>query len=188
MNETYVPVPEGRRGRWSVERFQVSDSEARFGNLRAALKGRGGINAGTYTKLVCDREIVMSDTPDELRDFQLAVRMATGRVLVNGLGLGLVVGQMLSKADVLELTVVEVEADVIELVGDHYRDPRLTIVHADAYAYQPPRGKRYDAVWHDIWPYISGDNYPGILRLRKKYAQRTRWQACWCEDESRDMR
>jgi hypothetical protein len=41
------------------------------------------------------------------------------------------------------VTVVEIDADVIALVGPSYvADRHLTIVHADAFAYQPrPRGR-----------------------------------------------
>jgi hypothetical protein len=79
-----VAVPEGRRGPWSVERFALHDMP------RTGAFGRGAAAAGTYTKLShAGRGIVMSDTPDEMRDHREAVARACGSCLINGLGLGM---------------------------------------------------------------------------------------------------
>lgn len=179
-----VSISEGSKGKWSVARFSVTEDEAKFTSMRAAFKGRGWVPAGTYTKLVCNgRGIVMSDTPDEMRDHRYAVYRAKGHVLVNGLGIGMVLTNLLKKPEVTTVTVVEIDADVIALVGPHYTDPRVTIVHESAFDYAPPKGIRYGAVWHDIWDTICGDNLPEMTRLKRKYGRRADWQGCWCEYE-----
>jgi hypothetical protein len=74
---------------------------------------------------------------------------------------------------------------VIALVGPSYAaDPHLTIVHADAFAYQPPPGRRYAMVWHDIWDRISATNLASMAALMRKFEPIADWQGCWAEDLS----
>lgn len=182
-----VTVPVGSRGKWAIERFTVSEQEAKFSALRAVVKGRGYVRAGTYTKLVHQsRGIVMSDTHDERRDHMFAVHKASGHVLINGLGIGMVLAAILRKQNVERVTVVEIDPDVIALVGPTYlTDPRVTIIASSALDYRPPKGERYGAVWHDIWDTICADNLPQMTTLKRKYGRRTDWQGCWCEYECR---
>lgn len=180
-----VTVPEGQIGPWAVKRFEVDQESAAASQLRAMFKGRGAVPAGTYTKLTRNGSIVMSDTPDEMRDHYDAVRKARGRVLINGLGLGMVLAAVLAKPEVERVTVVEIDADVIALVGEHYACARVEIVNASAFDYQPPKGVRYGAVWHDIWGDICSDNLPDMTTLKRKYGRRADWQGCWCEWECR---
>lgn len=175
-----VEVPEGRSGDYSVERFTVSEQDAKFSTF--SYSGRY-VTAGTYTRLRRGRTVVMSDTPAERRDHAYFVSLATGSVLVNGLGLGMCIKAVLAKDDVAEVTVIEKSPDVIRLVAPALTDPRLTIIEADALAWQPPKGKRYDAVWHDIWDNICADNLPDMHKLHRKYGRRTDWQGSWCRAE-----
>lgn len=105
-----------------------------------------------------------------------------GEALINGLGIGMVLKNVLLKDEVEEVTVVERSADVIALVAPHYRDPRVTVVHADAMEYAPPKGKRFDAVWHDIWTFVCADNLPQMHRLHRRYGRRAAWQGSWSRD------
>lgn len=183
-----VKVPEGRRGPWEISRFTVSENEAAWERIQAIQSGRC-IPAGTYTRLTHDRRgVVMSDTPDEIRDHLGAVINARGHVLINGLGIGMVLGAVLRKPEVERVTVIEIDPDVIALVGPAYVDARVEIVQSDAYAYKPPRGVRYGMVWHDIWDAICADNLAGMSRLKRKYCRRTDWQGCWAEYQCRRWR
>jgi hypothetical protein len=184
-----VNVPDGTRGAWSVQTFTISEDEAKFSNLRAMFGGQGYamVRPGTYKRLVHERRgVVMSNTPMEVNQARSAYRQAKGRILVNGLGLGMILEGMLSKPDVTSVRVVEIDADVIELVGSHFRsDPRVEFVHADAYEYRPSKGERFDYVWHDIWDDISPDNLPLMTKLTRKYARRSDRQAAWAREECR---
>jgi len=193
-----VNIPEGQSGNWRVEHFEISEDEAKFENMRCAINGRNRyIRPGNYTRLMHNDTVVMSDTPAEMRDHYEAVRAASGHCLVNGLGLGMVVCAMLdkrvddrgvrtddpnTKLAVDHVTVIEKSEDVIRLVGPaleaRYGD-RLTIVHADAYDYKPPKGVRYNAVWHDIWNHLCVDNLPLMHKLHRKYGRRAEWQGSW---------
>ena len=59
----------------------------------------------------------MSTTPFEQRTNRTAFYDATGRVLINGLGLGMLLAAILRKPDVKRVRVIEHDADVIALVG-----------------------------------------------------------------------
>ena len=188
-------VPAGKRGNWVVEKFVVSKQDVKLNNLRAMISfSARPIKAGSYTRLVRTngfRTVVMSDTPVECDDLSEVIDKATGNVLINGLGLGLVADAVLQKTDVEHVTVIEFEEDVIKLVGDFYKKKygdRLTIIHADAFAFKPNKNAFYDVVWHDIWDDICSDNLKEMGRLHRKYARRCGWQGSWCKGECRILR
>lgn len=175
-----VTIPEGERGPWRIQRFEVEKND--LTNLRLALDGRG-CHPGIYTKLVhARRGVVMSDTTAEKRDHTYFVHKAHGHVLINGLGLGMCLGAVLQMPEVSQVTVVEIDADLIRLVGPHYTDPRCQIIHDNAFDYRPPKGLHYGAVWHDIWDTICEDNLPEMHRLHRKYGRLADWQGSWGRD------
>jgi hypothetical protein len=55
---------------------------------------------------------------------------------------------------------------------------------SDAFTYQPPPGRRYAMVWHDIWHRISPANLDSMAALMRKYEPIADWQGCWAEDQS----
>lgn len=123
-----VTVPEGQKGAWSVERFEITSI---YQDFRALSIGRG-IPRGTYTRLRRNGKVIMSDTPSERRDHVGFVFKARDHCLINGLGLGMCLAAILKKPEVSAVTVVEIDKDVIDLVGPHYDEPRVEIVHAIA--------------------------------------------------------
>lgn len=148
---------------------------------------------GTYTGLYCKgRGVIMSDTPDEIRDHYSAIMEATGHVLINGLGLGVVLQAVARKPEVTKVTVIEISSDVIQLVGFHYQQmfgDKVEIIQADAYEYQPPKGIRYGYVWHDIWDSLCIDNLSEMAKLHRKYGKKAQkqdsWGKAWCLREKR---
>ena len=126
---------------------------------------------------------VMSNTPDEIRDFYGFVRMAKGKILVNGLGLGVLLKALLDKEEATKITVIEKSEDVIKLVGNSITDKRVTIINADAFEYKPQKGETFDCVWHDIWDYITEENLPEMAKLHRKYGRKTNYQESWCKSD-----
>ena len=192
-----VDLPTGQSGNWRVERFEVTEEDAKWERLRSTIAHgafRMPVPAGHYTRLMCGTgfgALVISDTPAEVRDHIHPIHLAKGRVLVNGLGLGVVAQAMLMKPKVDKLTVIELSSDVIQLVGDHYLQrfgKRLEIINTDALTWKPPKGMRYDVVWHDIWNAICADNLPEMHRLHRRYGRRTDWQGSWCRAECESHR
>jgi hypothetical protein len=184
-----VTVPDGVCGNWRVETFEVTERQAGFANLRAALGHRlEAVNAGSYKRLMRGQTVVMSNTPMEVRTHRELIWRAQGAVLINGLGLGMALTAILAKPSVTEVTVIERSPEVLALVGPSFSaDPRVTLVEGDAFTYQPPRGKRYDCVWHDIWDYVMRSNLPEMTTLHRRYGRRTRWQESWAREECRHL-
>ena len=173
-----VDVPEGQVGDWRVSKFSVNKDVAVMSVFTDGPSRM--VYPGTYTELTHRGHLVMSDTPAERHDHEEPVRRAIGSVLINGLGLGMVLQAVLDKPTVTDVTVIEIAPEVIQLVAPTYQhDPRLTIINDDAYTWQPPKGKRYNMVWHDIWPDLSLDNLPEMAKLHRKYGRRCDWQGSW---------
>ncbi|MGI9492498.1 MAG: hypothetical protein ACR2QF_08875 [Geminicoccaceae bacterium] len=188
MSLHQVDIPEGAAGAWTVQRFTISEDDARLDQMRCAFTFSGGgvrraVRPGTFTRLMRGRTVVMSDTHAERFDHLEPVRRATGSVLINGLGIGVVLRNVLAKEDVTDVTVIELSPDVISLVAPHYDDPRVTIIQSDAMTCKPPKGKRYQVVWHDIWDYICADNLPDMHKLHRRYGRIADWQGSWCRRE-----
>lgn len=185
-NPLYWPVsaPDGQSpcGKIKIDTFTVSEDDAKFHNIRA--RGRGSIYPGTYKRLTINGDTVMSNTPMEVRTNMEANRRAHGRVLINGLGLGMLVEKMLTKPEVEHITVIEKNPEVIALVSPVFENnERVTIIEADAFSYKPPKGETYQLVWHDIWTFICADNLPEMHTLHRKYGRRAEYQMSWAREE-----
>lgn len=107
-----------------------------------------------------DHVPIMSDTPAEVNEHIDAFRDAHGKVVITGLGLGVIVSGLLAHPDVDTITVVEIDKDVIALTGPYYEDePRVTIVNDDAIHFaETYDGPGFDYAWHDIWSHIADRN------------------------------
>jgi hypothetical protein len=178
-----VGVPEGESGKWKVSRFTIDESS--IGRFYFAFHGRP-VPVGDYTRLTVDGEVMMSDTPAEIKDSLSFIYAARGNCLINGLGLGVVLKAVASKPEVTHIDVVEKEQDVINLVWPTYQgNPKITLYHDDALSIRWPGDKTWDYAWHDIWMFISADNMPEITRLKRKYSGKVSKQMTWCEQEVR---
>jgi hypothetical protein len=179
-----INVPDGVSGDWEVSTFNVTEQDCEIFNMRALYHPGGRtIKAGTYKKLTRRGTIVMSNTPAEIRDhlgFIYRARRSNGNILINGLGLGVCLSAILESTTIKTVTVIEKSSDVIALVSPSFANyKRVTIICADAFEWKPPKDIRYDAVWHDIWDNICGDNLPQMSKLHRKYARKTEWQDSW---------
>ena len=188
MNENYkVNVPIGEKGIWRIEKFTVTPEDEKLEMLRSVFSSssRGRFTpAGEYTRLMRGGAVVMSDTPDEINDIRVPIRRATGNILINGLGLGVLLNAVLMKSNVCHVTVIELSGDVIELVGTYYKKlygNRLEIINADALKFRS-NGSHYNLVWHDIWDNICEDNLPQMKTLHRKYGRKCDWQGSWCRE------
>lgn len=191
-NNYQIDVPEGESGPWKIRKCEAKkdDLSLCIFNMRA---GSRGIPPGTkYTELTRSGEIIMTDTPAEIRDhyeFFSNIQYLTAEayqptVLIHGLGLGMAVnGAFMSGAGYV--TVIERSQDVINLVGPHWQtkySDRLKIIEGNAYTWQPETGQRWDVVWHDIWDSLSTDNLREMAKLHRRFGKRCNWQGAWCVD------
>jgi len=118
-------LPEARSGEWVIERFEVPQpafTDPGWDTRPDWIKSP----PGTYTRLRRDNEVFMTDLRDEwwtqLEFIEEACRRG-GNLLITGLGLGLVVEEIMGKAGSERLargeiiTVLELSEDVIRLVA-----------------------------------------------------------------------
>lgn len=179
-----VDLPECEQDGLRIEKITVGQND-----IRNFMYGSRAARPGVYTALTLNGRLWMSDTSAEKKDHMPAVWQMHGlkakRVLINGLGLGMVLKAALAMDHVEHVDVVEIDERVVSLVGPHYtKDPRVQIHHADAYEQTTrwPKGTRWDVAWSDIWPDICTDNLEGMARLRRSYGRRTIWHDCWLRD------
>lgn len=194
FDQMQVTVPEGTYRDCSVKRFEVTGKELE--SLRYQLDGRG-CQPGTYTRLDHNGVLWMSDTTAERYDHgdpAYEIRDRGGRVLIGGLGLGMILNFALLQDNVTHVDVVEISRPVIKLVGAHYRDMAkergkiLRIHQDDVFKKQWPRGTRWNVAWFDVWPDITDENLASMTRLRRSYGRRADWVGCWSQELLRSMR
>ena len=154
-----VGYAETEKGIWKIEKFTVEENSP--GRFYYMVHGRD-VTPGNYTRLMCNGSVMMSDTPAELQDFRYFVRIAKGRILINGLGLGCITKALLSKLEVTHIDVVEIDKDVIDLIVPYFEKDiqagRLTIYHGDAMTFKFPPKIKWDYVYHDIWIAVCTDD------------------------------
>lgn len=177
----------GESGEWKLKRFTVTPYGAKLHNIGEILSGRNRfIWAGEFWGLFHRGAVIMSNTPAEISDHRSFIDKASGKVLIGGLGLGMVVKYLLEKSSITKITVVEKSSDVIKLVAPAYQcDPRVEIINADIFEFRP--SEKYDCAWFDIWDDISGIEYPEMKRLHRKYCRCVGWSDSWLRKASRKL-
>jgi hypothetical protein len=203
-----IPNMEFGNGRFIIDRFTVSKSAAINFNTHHLANGSQTrfIMPGEYTRLrekdpkgefKLDEErwmVWMSDTPAERKDHDEVYAMAKelgGRILVHGLGLGVIVNALLELPNIEHVTVWDIEEDILEHVGGFYLEKfgseRLTLVQGDAFEHKPKKGETWTIAWHDIWPTLDSDNLKPMQRMCARFRTRVAWQECWGREVCRWM-
>lgn len=181
-------LPEGRSGDWALE--LVVQPPRRGGAARAADPRPECFHyrPGVYRRLRRGDTTFMTDLYDEWFTQREGIAESCrrgGRVLVTGLGLGLVVDSMLGTpgSRVERITVVELSEDVVRLVAPHLRErwgERVEVVCADAFTWRPPAGARYSVGWHDVWPDPHGTAVEAeVAAIEAHYRGVCDWQGSW---------
>lgn len=185
-------LPEGESDGWSLKRFEIEDDvRMRLANMRMAMKGVGDrmVIPGTYTRLFRGDTLVMSDTPAEKSDHVSFVIQSRGRVLIGGLGMGMVLNAVARREVVEHVTVIELEDGPINLVWDFYKErygDKIDLIQADVREWKSP-GQRWDCVWMDIWDDICADDWDEHKLLKRRYAQKADYVDTWVHDLVQDL-
>ncbi len=133
------------------------------------------LNGGV--SLLTGKTTMMSLTPMEIESHLIAQHSAKGRVVVAGLGLGMIVLSMLRKPAVERVVVLDVDPDIFnmfpEILGTQDADlweqsvksGRLVRAIADCKEPLSPEvlktiGKRVDYLWVDIWSVLGHVDSP----------------------------
>jgi len=164
------------KGVASITKYKFSERDNPLYNLRASRDGNHEhrMYDGTYVRLHVKGELMMSDTAMERITNKGFIQHASGRVLIAGLGVGLILQAILEKSEVTEVVVVEKYQDVIDLVAERFAHPKLRIVCADIFEYNLPKEERFDTIYFDIWAEISTENLAEMRKLHAKYRRNKR--------------
>lgn len=118
----------------------------------------------------------MSYTPMECLSQRAGLKMAKGKVLIGGLGMGWLANRVAAKKQVTEVVVVDRDADIIRLAAPCCLSPKTTVVRGDVWK----EVDDYDDDWtflFDVWPgYGSNKDKPEMLRF-KQQRPRAKWWA-----------
>lgn len=123
----------------------------------------------------------MSDSPQEVEQHVRQLKLARGRVLVGGLGIGLAVAILARNRRVREIVVVEKSPDVVRLVSPHAwkfveridRGPSLTVVNSCLFEYLKSAGhKPFDFAFLDIWMPTGQTVFADTVLPLRKLAKR----------------
>jgi len=188
-------IPPGRKGSVEIEHFEMSEEEASYTRMRAAVtNGREqAVKPGKYAKLIVDGQLMMTDTQMEQDTNRLFVAQTKGNVLIAGLGIGMVLPPILKREKVDTVLIIEKSQDVIDLVAPHFlkdNEERLFVMRGDILTWEPDPSWSFNTIYFDIWPTICGDNYDEMKALKsrfKKYLKAGGWIGSWCESDAFDL-
>lgn len=179
-------LKDGKVGDFELTHFEIGEND-----LYAMFNG---IPSGKFIRLTHRGGVVMSDTAMEKRTNREFVANAHGKVLIGGLGIGLILLAIQDKEDVEQITVVEKNKEVIELVGNQLPlNSKVHIINDDVFEYKPLF--KYNTIYMDIWNYINKDVYneqmkPLISRYRRylvpKSEDENRYIDCWCKRQAKN--
>ena len=127
--------------------------------------------------LLRGRDVWMSVTPLEVESAEIGIKLAQGKVLVMGLGMGWAAAATAIRDEVTAVTIVERDRQVIDLhaeldlfaqLPDAAR-AKLRIVEGDAYAYTPDAP--VDLLMPDIWLPLVNDGRVDEVRAMQANVQ-----------------
>lgn len=123
-------------------------------------------------------DVVMEDSPRELRKHLPIWLHGSGRILKTGLGMGCVVRGLLAKPEVEHIDVIEIDPNIIDIFGAEFiSNPRVTIHQGDALSIK--LAGRWDYAWHDIW--CEGNDGLAVLHtdLIFRFRHQCQIQGAW---------
>lgn len=179
-------IPPSQKGLATISHFEFNrddDPISYFRSLRDDPIFR--MVNGKYCRLHVNGNLMMSDTRMERITNKSFIDNATGNVLIAGLGIGLILHNILSKGSITSILVIEKYQDVIDLVSPHFPDSRIQIICADIFDWKPPKGHKFDTIYFDIWPNISVSNLEEIKLLHnrfKLFKTKDGWMNSWMKE------
>lgn len=158
------------KGGISIDKVVISNKRATAENFSFVISGKGDqvVSAGSYVTLIMDGRVMMSDTDAEKMSNYAFIKKANGRVLIAGLGIGMLLHNILDKSEVKSVTVIENNSDLIDIVAPMFAHKKLTVIDADIFEWST-NGLKYDCIYFDIWSTVDTDNLSDIKKLHNKY-------------------
>ena len=187
MSQEFVPMHkvlnEGKTKNFELKKQRVTKQDVKTAKMRTIFNPRE-IPPKIGTLMVLKRlgghsfrnGVVMSDAEFEKQTNHQFMRVARGKVLVAGLGIGMILIPLLNDKDVSKITVIEKEKEIIDLVYPKIkkRDKanKLELIHGDATEIEIPKEKKYDVIYFDIWDNVCGDNWEEMKILKKRFRKK----------------
>jgi hypothetical protein len=182
-------------GNIKIVQKEIDQDQLNFARLRDSINGRSehlDAEPFTVTQLIVGWDIMMSDTTMEMVTNSEFMRRAHGKVLIAGLGLGIIVHIIQDLKAVDEIVIIEKSKDIIDMVTKEMKfNDKVKIINDDIFEWQPAKGEKFDIMWFDIWPNICSDNYPEMKELNKKFGRKlnsknpNRWKGHWRYEDVR---
>lgn len=192
-------IPEGKSGDFEiVHQVLPAGSKLQTVTFRTAMHAGHRAKSIVYDyptrwhKLTENGGVWMSDLPIEQFQHDEVFKGKPspgfrGRVLVGGLGLGYAITALSARRFVTEIVVVEQSQDVANLVYEHTRTPKTTLVVADLHEYlkRDDIGK-FDYGFYDIWQADGEATFHlTVMPLRAASKGKVRRVENWNEDVMR---
>jgi len=182
----------------TLSTFEFKNANNPLFNLRAIREGGSmfRMSDGKYVRLHVKGELMMSDTHMERSSNIDFVTKANGTVLIAGLGIGLIIKNIMPKVlsgQIKEITVIEKYQSVIDLVSPYFAHEKIKIICADIMDWIPCKDKKYDTIYFDIWPEICTDNLEEIKILHNRFKNKLnrnnpdKWMNSWMKEYLQDM-
>ncbi len=186
---SHLPVVD-ECGKWRLRAICVGKDNIYSGQQNPVVPE--GLYTGLYYGEGRGREnLWMCDTPPEVASMLPAIRhferSDCRRVLIGGLGLGVLAQAALRHEHVERVDVIEKDPDVIGLVAPHYPDERLTVHEGDALYFLPDAPAKWDYGYYDIWREVVPSNLVDFERIRELTANRVEAVEFWHEAHARKM-
>jgi spermidine synthase len=163
-------VSPGKKGVAEITHYEVT----KLNSLRDLMHGIR-TDPGKIAILRVNGRTMMSDTFTEHMTNWEIVREARGKVLIAGLGLGMILHPILKKKEVQSVTVVEKYQDVIDLVSHTLDHKKLRVICADIFNWLPRDDQKFDTIYFDIW--YDATNGVATPEKRKLAARFRRFKA-----------
>lgn len=133
-------------------------------------------NRYEYLALLQNNRIWMSLNPNEINTMEPHIKLATGDVLVLGLGLGYFAFMCAIKSECKSITIIEKDQEIISLFDKHLlkhfiNKEKITIIKSDAIEYIRLH-HNYDYIFADLWhdPVDGANLYYSLLLQEKEHA------------------
>ena len=194
--KTPIALPEGTVGAYSIKHEWFKPGRVSLVDYREALMtGRAAaflqIDEPMLVHTLCENRgthegVWMSDEPRELRQMAewIMASKPRGRVLVGGLGLGVVATWLAQRAEVGKIVVVERQQEVIDLVAPHQSGYEVVRADIAEYLRGLPSWDFDDAIL-DTWQGTGESTWwTEVMPLRRIIARKfgpVRVH-CWAED------
>ena len=184
-----INLPERSSGKISVRHRIVKEKTPIIGMRQAYTRGVSPLTVKLTAPLKIHEltegdGVWMTDLPEELNQIGQMIYeiQPRGRVLVGGLGLGIVARTLAALDQVLTVTVVEKNSDVIKLCADE----NFRVVHDDIKNFLQTTNLQFDYFLLDTWAGTNESTWWGtVLPLRRIIRNRfgaKRVIHCWAED------